>query len=597
MKKLIIYILIITVVSSCVRKVLDKEDKTGISGETWDNESTATLFLNRCYAVIMPSWPANASTTTLPYALHNTNDESNTVGSTNLLFGTLANDGVTDFGTVSSNGALAYVNIRRVNILLTEIDKGILPQDVRTRIKAEAYFLRAWNYFNLVKLYGGVPYVTRPQDWIEDNVYVPRNKTSECIDSLMRDLDSAAKAPNWIIATQSAGNRGRATRGAAMALKGRILLYFASPQFNPGADATKWEKAYQANKAAYDSLIKDGHALFPTFASVLTDETSANKEVIMIRSYDGINASNSFENSARPSSEGSGGGYQPTWDLVEAFPTDSGKAITEAGAAYDPVYYWKKRDPRFAATIVYNGAVWPLSSQATRRQWCYIGTSPAGQNPENTITTTGFYCRKGVNPATLRLNSAAGTTDWVEIRLAEVMLNLAECANATGRTAEAYDMLKLIRKRAGIFPGTTDMYGLKTGMSKTEMFDAIMLERRVELAFENKRYDDLRRNKLWNTLNGKIRRRLEIAVKAPYTITTLNNFVPGSTTVRVRDTINIDGPSYTNFFTASVKNFDNNVINFKPEYYFYAIPTTHLGRNPALVQTIGWVNGSFDPLQ
>lgn len=595
MKKSIIFVLAACTLAACTKHILDKEDKTGLGAETWDNESTATLYLNRCYAVIMPNWPANAGTTTLPYAIHNTSDESNTIGSTNILYGTLATDGVTDFGTVSSNGALAYVNIRKVNILLNEIDKGTLPEDVRTRIKAEAYFLRAWNYFNLVKLYGGVPYITKAQDWINDSVYVSRNKTSECIDSIIRDLDLATLAPRTTIAAQTSGNRGRITRGAAMAMKGRVLLYWASAQFNPTNIAARWEAAYQANKKAYDSLLADGHALHSQFSQVLLDESPANKEVIMIRSYDGVISSNSFENSARPSSEGSGGGYQPTWDLVQAFPMKNGMDINAAGSGYDPVYYWKNRDPRFDATIVYNGSIWGLSSQPTRRQWTYSGTP---NNPENTVTTTGFYCRKGVNTATARVNAASGTTDWVEIRLAEVMLNLAEAANATGRITEAYDMLFKIRQRAGITAGSNNYYGLKQGMTDTEMFTAIMNERRVELAFEGKRYDDLRRTKLWTALNGTFRKKMTVNVKSPYTTTTLNNFIPGSTTVRVRDTINIDGPSYTQFFTVTISNIDaaSSPINFKPEYYYYAIPTTHLGRNPKLVQTQGW-GGGFDPLK
>jgi hypothetical protein len=197
MKRLFFYIVVAAGLAGCT-KVLDKEDKTGLGDETWDNESTATLFLNRCYAVMMPAWPANSGTTTLPNFNHYTNDESNTTGNTALLGGTLGNDAIVDFGSVSGSGALAYVNIRRVNILLKEIDKGSLAQDIRTKIKAQAYFLRAWNYFHLVKTYGGVPYITNPQDWVGEDVYTPRNKTSECIDSLMRDLDSAALArPNW----------------------------------------------------------------------------------------------------------------------------------------------------------------------------------------------------------------------------------------------------------------------------------------------------------------------------------------------------------------------------------------------------------------
>ncbi|MBN8781965.1 MAG: hypothetical protein ABS85_13795 [Sphingobacteriales bacterium SCN 48-20] len=597
MKKAIIYsLLAATTLTGCTKKILDKRDLTGLGDETWSNESTATLYLNRCYAVIMPGFPANNGTALLPYALHDVSDESNTTRTTGMLLGNLADNAVTDFGNSPTANTSTYANIRRCNILIQEIDKGTLSEDIRTRLKAEAYFLRAWNYFNMVKLYGGVPYVTTAQEWDENVINVPRNKTSECIDSLVRDLNmAAAGCAKTTIASQTTGNRGRITRGAAMAMKGRVLLTWASAQFNPTNIQARWEEAYKANKAAYDSLILDGHALFGTFANVLTDESSGNKEVIMVRSYNGTDGwSNSYENSARPRSEGAGGQYQPTWDLVKAFPMKNGKAIDEAGSGYDATYYWKDRDPRFAATVAYNGVVWGLSAQPTRKQWTYIGTP----NPEATVTTTGFYSRKGINLNTLAVNAALGTTDWVEIRLAEVMLNLAECANATNRQAEAYDMLKKIRQRAGITAGSDNLYGLKASMTTDEMFKAIMNERRIELAFENKRYDDLRRTKMWSTvLNGTKRQRLEIAVKAPYTATILNNFIAGSTTVRVRDTINVDGPSYTQFFTATVKDLDAQPINYLDKYYFYGIPNTHLTRSPLIKNTNGWTGGTFDPLQ
>ncbi|HEY0678364.1 MAG TPA: RagB/SusD family nutrient uptake outer membrane protein [Chitinophagaceae bacterium] len=593
-QKIFFSILSASLLIACTKKILDKKDETGLTAEVWDNESTATLYLNRAYSVIMPHFPANAGTNVLPYALHDVSDESNTARTTAILYGTLGDNNVTDFGNSPTSNTSPYANIRRVNIMIAEIDKGTLPEAIRTRLKAEAYFLRAWNYFNLVKVYGGVPYITTPQPWDDESVYVSRNKTSECIDSLVRDLDLAALAPKTTIASQPAADRGRITRGAALALKGRVLLFYASAQFNPTNIAARWENAYKANRAAYDSLLADGHQLFNNFANVLTDETSSNKELIMIRSYNGTeNNSNSYETSARPRSEGAGGQYQPTWDLVQAFPMKNGLGINEPGSGYDPVYYWKDRDPRFNATIVYNGDIWPLSGQTGRKQWTYNGTP----NPEATVSTTGFYTRKGINLNTTAVNAANGTTDWVEIRLAEVMLNLAEAANATGRTAEAYDMLTKLRQRAGITAGTGNLYGLKSGMSQSEMFMAIMNERRIELAFENKRYDDLRRTRLWTTLNGTRRKRLNITVKAPYTATTLNNFIPGSTTIRVRDTININGPSYTQFFNVAVADLETTNINFLDKYYFYAIPNTHLSRNPNLKNTLGWTNGTFDPLQ
>jgi hypothetical protein len=536
----------------------------------------------------MPTWPNLSGSATLPTNLHDLADDYNG-GEAKIWYGQLSVDNVTDFfGGNASNNAWAY--IRKINILLTQIDQGALPLDVKTKIKAQAYFLRGWIYFQLVKLYGGVPYLNHPQDWVEENLQVKRNKTSECIDSIARDFDMATSLP----ASWGSTDRGRITRGAALGIKGRMLLYWASPQFNPGNDAARWERAYKANRAAYDTLLIDGYALFSNFANVWLDEGSGNKEVIMLRSFDGATKASTFEDAARPNSESNGGGgsYQPTLDLVNIFPMKNGLSVTDAASGYDSVYYWKNRDPRFDATIAYNGCIWPLSNKTNRRQWNYFGVTDDKSKP----CVTGFYCRKLINTATIKDNTKLGKTDWIELRLAEVMLNLAECANATGRMQEAYDMLIAIRKRAGIDAGEGGLYGLKAGMTQTEMWNAILLERRIELAFEGKRYDDLRRNKLFDQLNGTRRRILITAVKAPFTVKDLEK--TNAEGLMLRDRIDINGPDYTTYFSTSVSILDSqNPINFLPNYYFYAIPTANILRNPALEQTTGWGSGTFNPLE
>jgi hypothetical protein len=586
MRKLFCYILLTASLTAC-SDILDKTDLTGIDERTWDHESTATLYLNRLYDVAMPTWPNLAGTATLPTAIHDVSDDYNG-GDQKIWYGTLSVDNINDFfGGNASNNAWAY--IRKINILLTEIEKGALPLDVKTKIKAQAYFLRGWLYFQLVKLYGGVPYISHPQDWVTENLYVARNKTSECVDSIARDFDMASSLP----ATWGSADRGRITRGAALGIKGRMLLYWASPQFNPNNDQERWERAYKANKAAYDTLVMDGYGLFSSFANIWLDEGNGNKEVIMLRSFDGANKASTFEDAARPNSESNGGGgnYQPTLELVNAFPTIDGLPITDPGSGYDPVYYWKNRDPRFEATIAYNGCIWPLSNKTGRKQWTYTGVT----DDKNKPTVTGFYCRKNVNTSTIKDNTKLGKTDWIELRFAEVMLNLAECANATGRAQEAYDLLIAIRKRAGIHPGADGMYGLKAAMSKTELFDVIINERRIELAFEGKRYDDLRRNRLFDQLNGKKRSILKIGVKPPYTVADLEK--PDATGIPLRDKLDLNGPDYTTYFTTTVDVLDTQKpINYPANYYFYAIPTSNIIRNPSIVQTAGWSDGSFNPL-
>lgn len=587
MKKLLISITILAGLSAC-SKILDKTDLTGIDERTWDAESTATLYLNRLYDLAIPTWPCMSGGGTLPTNLHDLSDD-HTGGDAKLWAGELSADNVPDFiGSGTSNG---WEYIRRINILLTEIDKGALEPAIKAQIKAQAYFLRGWLYFQLVKLYGGVPYLNHPQDWVNENLYIPRNKTSECIDSIVRDFDMGTVLP----ARWPDTDRGRITRGAALAAKGRLLLFYASPQFNPTSDNARWKRAYAANKAAYDTLIMDGYALHPSFSNVLLDEGfAANKEVILQRSFDGASKPSTFEDAARPNSETSGGGgaYQPTWDLVKSFPMKNGLSITDAASGYDSVYYWKNRDPRFDATIAYNGCIWPLSNKAGRKQWTYVGMTDDRTKPN----VTGFYCRKGLNTTVMKDNSKLGKTDWIEMRLAEVMLNLAECAAVTDNVTEAYDLVKAIRKRAGIVAGTDGLYGMPAGLTGEDLRLFIVKERRIEFAFEGKRYDDLRRNRLFHLLTGSRRQSLVVELKAPYKVNDFEKINP-ATGLAPRDLVDVNGPDYLTYFKVSVGTIDTQKpINFPEKYYFYGIPNSALLKNPALVQTENW-DGNFKPLE
>jgi hypothetical protein len=212
----------------------------------------------------------------------------------------------------------------------------------------------------------------------------------------------------------------------------------------------------------------------------------------------------------------------------------------------------------------------------------------------NSPTETGYYCRKAVDPS-LDANLAYNNpTDFIEIRFAEVMLNLAEAANKIGNTNEAYDELIALRTRAGIDQGTDNMYGLDPGMTQDEMHDAIMLERKIELAFEGKRHWDLRRNRMFEEkLNGTRRHghRVELLIDKD----DFFNMVSSMTTQEVIDLMNTN---YTDYFEHTTVDRDIQfAINWKPEYYFYAIPQEHTRLNSKLEQTMGWAGGTFDPLQ
>jgi hypothetical protein len=272
--------------------------------------------------------------------------------------------------------------------------------------------------------------------------------------------------------------------------------------------------------------------------------------------------------------------------MVKAFPMLDGKKPGESTKyTYSDQLFYKNRDPRFDKTIAYNGANWPINGNTAYKVWTYFVNN---KTVEAKASNTGFYTRKAINPTVGVSDVQFSGTDWIEIRFAEVLLNLAESACGINNLDEAYTQLKAIRKRAGIEAGTDGLYGLKANMTRAEMFDAILYERQIEFAFEGKRFWDLRRWKLIEkTLNGKRRTGVTINLKT--------TGVPADFATN-RDNVSLD-VAYTNYFTIVTKQLDTKyAINWKPEYYFFAIPQSAIDNNPKLIQNISW-GGGFDPLQ
>ena len=595
-------LLLVSVLSGCKKDFFDLEDQNGINDEgIWNNEGPATLFLNRTYDLIMPNWPTVGG-------VHNTSDELNNASS-EFLYGTLVENSITDIGTGNGEGTNRYFDIRRCNTAIDGINAGtIADEEVRKKLKGQFFFLRAYVYFRLVSLYGGVPLILHPQDLNGEDLNVPRSKTSECIAAIANDLDSAAA---YLPRTWANTDIGRITRPAALAFKGRVLLFWASPQFNPTNIVERWENAYSANKIAYDSCVAAGRALLSNYANIWVTEDNA--EVLLVRKLDAVSLSpgrgTNNEYVTRPYSEGNGGGSnQPTWNLVQAYTMNNGLPITNASSGYDAIMFWQNRDPRFDMSIAYNGASWPLSGKALRKQWNYTGVL---DETSGTIVT-GFYTKKITNPtlqasqALYNSNSGGGSgMDWIEMRFAEVIMNLAEAANESGRLSEAKDMVRLIRKRAGIIQGTID-YGMSIATNTAEMRTLIMNERQVEFAMEGRRHWDLRRTRNYGLITGRFA--FKWAAKAPYYAgTTRTGALPGdifldkadAQGVKPRDTATLNNKSvYTSMFTTSTSTLEgSNVINIPEKYYFYALPNFFNQATYTMEQTKGWTGGTFDPLQ
>lgn len=577
MKKILIMfpVLIIVSLSGC-EKVLDKQDLNALDDDVWESVSLSTQYLNKLYQDNMPGFSLGT----------NSGYSDETFYDNDFVYGLLIESSVGNFSLATFN------KIRNINLMIEGVESSSIDEESKNLLGAQAHFLRAWRYWELVNLYGGVPMVLDVQDPWFDELNIPRSKTSECIDAIVSDLDEGIQ--NLPARYINPDDYGRITSVAAAAMKGRVLLFWASPSFNPENKAERWQRAYTANLEAKQLLDDEGYGLLDDFSQIFLVEGNANTEAIMVRSYDDTYIYGGWEASVRPPSGGGNGSNAPTWNLVKAFPMANGMLPDEAGSGYNATYYWQNRDPRFYHTIAYNGCEWELTGREETVQWTYFLNS----QEDRRTPSTGFYCRKGSNPEIHKDNTDRTPTDWIEIRYAEVLLNLAECANETDRMNEAYDLLKLVRERAGIEPGANNMYGLKESMTKSEMREIIMIERQVELAFENKRYWDLRRRNMYieslgaytPKLNGTQRMGIIVMPKPPLQAEDIDT---------IRNTIDVNSADYTTYFMVIPKKLDTQYkINYlQPKYNFFAIPQNILDRSPAIKQTLGWENGEFDPYE
>jgi len=607
MKKINLYILatvaIAASVSSC-KKVLEKQDLTNFSADQVYNDSiTAKLSIDYLYGQNQPGWFGNTGGS-LSGSISSLTDEQ--YGDNVFTRGSVIIGSVTDIG-VANAPSNSYGKIRSLNMFLRDINAGTLSVDVKRRFAAQAYFWRAYRYFELAKVYGGVPLVTTPLEAVGEEAkqaaLLPRSNAAAVFALIKSDLDSCIKylPGKW----PNTADYGRTTSGAAAAFLGRVLLTYASPQFNPNGDRTRWQAAYDANLKAVTMLNANGFGLYNKFDYTMWT-SGRNSEQVLLTQYNNNTTENGRLNNAYtqntiPRYVGNGSGSnQPTWDMARAFPMKDGKDTLTSKYPYSAQTFYKNRDPRFDQTIAYNGAVWPLIGNNNYRVWTYYYPNNKNnvaqlQTTEANASSTGLYLRKAIDPTISVSSLPYGGTDWIEIRYAEVLLNLGESAaelDKLGTNDEAYAGIVAIRRRAGIEAGTDNLFGLTAGMNKTQMIDAIMKERQIEFAFEGKRFYDLqRRNLLIKELNGK--RRMGV-------VFVLNN--NGSFTDYIAATreaaanTNFDA-LYTTNFKVTTKYMDNSAIAYQPiATYFFGLPQNAIQNNPNLQQTVGW-GGNFDPLK
>lgn len=584
MKKIILYILVISVSMSC-KKVLDIENVSSYSPEkVWNDANLANAYMANIYSVF-GNW--------------NTGADSRSDQLAGVPF---YPDAVNI--TAGGLGNWDYGRIRLINQALLDVAKGSLPATDKNDILGQAYFLRAYIYFGMVATHGGVPYIQIPQDRYTDDLDVPRNSTKECFELMLKDLDQAiAMLPKKISPTS--GNWGKIDGNFALAFKAKLLLYKASPQFNPSNpwDNAFWADAYTANKLAYEDLKGQGFMLVDNYSNIAL--TERNPEVVFSVINKFPNKVANWDNGTRPGSLSRGpAGSCPTWNFVKAFPMKDGKLYNDPTSAYYKTEeqflksYWENRDPRFDKSFLWNGKAYPVSGKVDGyRQYTALGVAPAldnfGINPNSTDKSengnryTGLFILKNGRLDLKQEQVEQYDTDYVLMRFAEVMLNYAEAANETGHPAEALDILKQIRRRAGLEPGASSDYGI-TALSREQIRKAIMDERNVELCFEGHRFNDLRRWRMFSVLNNVPKYGIEaIAIAADGSETPISEAAALAKTNQLKE---------NNFKYVVLQIPRTGVqLNVLPDkYYFAPISQSILGKTKKLEQNKDW-GGSFDP--
>lgn len=599
-----------------------------------------------------------------------------------------------------------YGRIRNINDVIAGIKGSTISEDEKNVFLGQCYFFRAWCYYNLVKWYGGVPLVTEVQEPVATS-FTPRSSAKACIDFILEDLKQSAdllrsKTTNggW-----SGSDWGRVTTGTALALKGRVLQLWASPLFNRANDPSRWENAYKEMKADLPVINSCGYGLYNAGNNVNGSsfalqflQPGKNPEAVFVTlhnnvaSDDGLDnqKNNRWERDIRPANTG-GGGKGASKMLIDMFPMADGKLpaglntytkLETSQYAYESDYPFMNRDPRFYRTFTFPGFRWAYNGDPTQRDghnpsydagknyvlWNYVWYTDLNDqgNPESGNSyaadnllgsKVGVYVRKksddlDLNGSPLYSYEPLGSkgagpffsaAQLIELRYAEVLLNLAEVACMAGHTDEAAGYLQQVRDRAGV-PAYTNLSDQATCMS------AILYERQIEFAYEGKRFDDMRRWMLFdggavlpagapsswtltgwggNTctwlgfkpFNGQRRENIEFRVADKYGVGTtlwdgdplVNAGTERPAGVNLKNDLTEQLEALKAWYQDNLvlkerkgdgrdAQHNDEFISFRPKYYFLGLSTGAQNSNKGLAQTIGWEDynnggapGTFDP--
>lgn len=594
MKKALVWVLgaaLVVGFASCKKDFLAEPPPDRYSDEqVWKDPVLAQAFVNNIYLGIPHGFSNIMMSSIVDETMYNAD-----LGTSNVTQSLITPSDLSifdpDFFTANRQRGVQWTNaykfVRAANLFFSKIGGATFSETQKNEMRGEVHFLRAYLYHNLVSMYGGVPIVAKVFG-TADSLNVTRNSFEECVAFIVADLDSAAAL---LPLEQTGVNNGRATKGAALALKARVLLHAASDLYNSngawagsyahkeligyvGGDRTaRWQAARDAAKAVIDlgvySLYKPTPAnpeeAAKNYADIFLQKQTS--EDIFVRyftrdideNWDGYNPG--LYNT--PNGWHGWGSNTPIGQQVDAYEMADGTPFNWNNPVHAKTPYLN-RDPRFYVSINYDGAKWrPRPSDAANRDPVGVVQTGYYETPDGDLiggldtrsspiedlngTYTGYYLRKFIDPS-VDAQYQKQDQPWRYIRYAEVLLNYAEACIALGQEAEARTYINVVRKRAGM-PAITE--------SGQPLVQRYRNERRVELAFEDQRFNDVRR---WMIASNAYRNAQGVSI---------HYRLDASGAV-------IEGPTY------DVYDVQDRAWN--PRFYFLPIKQDEMNRNSNLVQ-------------
>lgn len=622
--------------ASCSDDFLEDMKNYGEYDDTfYQNEERVTSYIDNVYYDFFAGYTSPLSTVTGAYSTENSGLTEEIGGMRDLINPTLtlfnADDASGYYGTRLEDKVKnePYHRIRDCNAFIEEVDvKGAnLDEEFRNRAKGQLYYLRAMQYFDLMRVYGGVPIVTEVQtpSSTDESIKLPRASVSEVVAQIVEDLDMAASLlpENW-----EPAEYGRFTKGAALAQKARVLLTFASPLFNSNWDSSeRWQEALQAGLEAESQLTADGYGLYGNsvkdWEEMFLVDNSFCSEAITVQLLGSGNLSNylnnSWEKNIRPNSQSGGGGQTVPKEMIDLFPMADGSRPTSANG-YDDFLFFLDRDPRFYRTFTFSGRKWGYKEDPDAVVWAYRWLDSDDKeyfSDDNQVSSPALVCKMSNMEVTGESGFEYSGTDIFEYRYAELLLNIAECYAGIGDVANCVSYLGKVRQRVGI-PAANN-YGLGTLGSKYEAIEACLYERRVELAYEGKRFWDVQRWMLYNDDPSAGNNTCAMLGVNPINGTQrtgyylqYNGVAATDPLAGIREGITVDPDSgdfetqleelaaiYTDNFVLEDLitpldnvNGDPVQIDWKQNYYIQGLNSSILTQNDWLEQTIGWKDAS-----